>query len=121
MWPRGLRGRLAAAIVLVVVAVLGVSFFILHERTGSDLESRIDDQLEADLEEFERSAAAQASSPAELQTLARRFVNGQAYHADSRIFVIEIEGSRAVVTNSEELVEFELEDGGDEGHGGGRR
>lgn len=108
LWPRGTRGRLVAAIVLVVAAVLGVSFYVLHERTGSDLESRIDDQLEADLHEFQTSPEPQATSPAELRRRSREFVNTQAYHADSRIFAIEIGQGPEVVTNSEELIEAEL-------------
>ncbi len=126
-WPRGIRGRLVAAIVLVVVAVLGVSLYVLHQRTGSDLESRIDDQLAADLHEFQLSPAAAAQTTGELARRSRRFVNGQAYHPDSRIFAIEIGGGPRVITNSQELIETELgeaepDSGGEEGEqppGGG--
>jgi two-component system OmpR family sensor kinase len=114
IWPNGLRGRLVLAIVLVVAGVLGVSFVVLHERTGSDLESRIDDQLAADLAEFESSPAARARSEEELATAARQFVRDQAYHPDSRIFAIEIGSGPKVVTNSEELIESELGESDDE-------
>jgi two-component system OmpR family sensor kinase len=106
-WPAGLRGRLVAAIVLVAIAVLGASFYVLHERTGADLEGRIDDQLRGDLAEFEASPAARATTPAQLRVTSRAFVNGQGYHPDSRIFAIEIGDGPAVVTNSEELFEAE--------------
>jgi two-component system OmpR family sensor kinase len=112
IWPQGIRGRLVAAIVLVVAGVLVASFFVLHERTGSDLESRIDDQLAGDLHEFEASSAARASNSSELRHEARRFVDGQAYHPDSRIFAIEIGAGPGVVTNSQELIEAELGQGG---------
>jgi two-component system OmpR family sensor kinase len=113
--PRGIRGRLAAAIVLVAVATLGGSFYVLHERTGADLGSRIDGQLRSDLQEFESSPAGQASTPGELRVRAREFVRGQAYHPDSRIFAIEADGPGGVVSNSEELIETEL--GESEGNG----
>jgi signal transduction histidine kinase len=87
---------------------------VLHERTGSDLESRIDDQLAGDLREFQASPAAEATNATELRKEARRFVQGQAYHPDSRIFAIEIGTGPTVVTNSEELIETELGETGDE-------
>jgi two-component system OmpR family sensor kinase len=108
MWPRGIRARLAVAITLVTVAVLGVSFFVLHQRTGSDLESRIDDQLAGDLQEFESSPAGRSGTSGQLARRSRAFVNGQAYHPDSRIFAIQTGPAGPVITNSEELIEGEL-------------
>jgi two-component system OmpR family sensor kinase len=117
MWPRGIRARLAVAITLVTVGVLGVSFFVLHQRTGSDLESRIDDQLAGDRQEFESSPAEQSRTSGQLARRARAFVNGQAYHPDSRIFAIQTGPAGPVITNSEELIESELgeSEDGDEG------
>jgi signal transduction histidine kinase len=108
LWPRGLRGRLVLAIVLVVAAVLGASFFFLRERTGSELRSRIDDQLAADLSEFQASPAARSVTGTQLARRSRHFVGDQAYHPDSRIFAIQIGGGPRVITNSEELIEAEL-------------
>ena len=108
LWPQGLRGRLIAAMMLAVAAILGGTFFVLHERTGADLGSRIDSQLEADLAEFEASPAANATTTGELRADSRRFVDSQAYHPDSRIFAIEVDDGGSVVTNSEELIESEL-------------
>jgi two-component system OmpR family sensor kinase len=105
--PRGVRGRLVAAIVSVALGVLGVSFFALHQRTGSDLEARIDDQLAGDLSEFRASPAGQAATAKELAAGSREFVKGQAYHPDSRIFSVEVGSAGKVVTNSEELIEAE--------------
>src|SRR6187455_2536919 len=115
MWPRGIRARLAVAITLVTVAVLGVSFFVLHQRTGSDLESRIDDQLAGDLQEFESSPAERSRTSGQLARRSRAFVNGQAYHPDSRIFAIQTGPAAPVITNSEELIEGELDDESEEG------
>ena len=117
MWPHGIRGRLVVAITVVAAATLAISFFVVHQRTGSDLESRIDEQLAGDLQEFESSPAASARTEGQLVRRSRAFVNGQAYHPDSRIFAIEIGNGPKVVTNSEELIESEL----GESEGGGRR
>ena len=108
LWPRGIRARLVLAITLVAAATLAISFFVLHQRTGSDLESRIDEQLAGDLQEFENSPAASSRTEGQLARRSRAFVNGQAYHPDSRIFAIEIGNGPRVVTNSEELIEAEL-------------
>jgi signal transduction histidine kinase len=115
VWPHGIRARLVLAITLVAAIALAASFFFLHERTGSDLESRIDDQLAGDLHEFESSLAAQSRTEAQLTRRSRGFVNGQAYHPDSRIFAVEIGDGPRVVTNSEELIESEIgeSEGGD--------
>ena len=40
--PGGLRGRLALAISLITIAVVGGSFVALHQGTGADLRNRID-------------------------------------------------------------------------------
>lgn len=114
LWPQGLRGRLVAAIVLVVAVVLGVSLLVLRERTGSDLESRIDDQLATDLSEFQNSPAAGAATQAEFRKLSRQFVKDQAYHPNSRIFAIEVGSGPRVITNTEELIEAELGQADDE-------
>lgn len=119
IWPRGIRARLVLAITAVAAVVLAASFFFLHERTGSDLESRIDDQLAGDLHEFETSPAARSRTEAQLARRSRAFVNGQAYHPDSRIFAIEVGNGPRVVTNSEELIESEIgESEGEDGDAG---
>ena len=116
LWPQGIRGRLAAAMVLAIAAILGGTFYVLHERTGANLGGRIDSQLEGDLAEFEASPAADATTPQELRADARRFVDSQAYHPDSRIFAIDVDGGGPVVTNSEELIETEVGSGDDGEH-----
>lgn len=110
LWPASLRGRLVVAILIVAVAVLAGSFIALHQGTGADLRARIDDQLGADLSEFEASATGKADTPAQLERRARDFVAGQGYHAASRIFAIEIGHAKAIVTNERALIESEFLD-----------
>ena len=108
--PAGLRARLVAAIVLVAVVVLGGTFYALHQGTGSDVRARIDDQLGSDLAEFRASPAAEARTVAGLERAGRRFIAGQGYHSESRVFAIQPEGG-PVITNERELVERELTEG----------
>src|SRR6266545_3226131 len=52
-----MRARLAAAISIVAIAALGGSFFALHERTGSDLQARIDSNLKEQFGEFQQESS----------------------------------------------------------------
>ncbi|HEU4980127.1 MAG TPA: HAMP domain-containing sensor histidine kinase, partial [Solirubrobacterales bacterium] len=78
--------------------------------TGADLRGRIDDELRQQLAEFNQLVPpAERTGPARLEAASRRFVQGQAYHPESRIFAIQVAGGREV-TNQREIVENELED-----------
>jgi two-component system, OmpR family, sensor kinase len=107
----GLRSRLVAAILLVAVAVLAGSFVALHARTGSELNQRIDEGLRDDLHEFQGSSAASATTSAQLAHRAQQFVDGQGYHADSRIFAIEVPGA-GVVTNERQVIGDQISEPG---------
>ena len=110
--PTGLRGRLVAAIVVVTAIVLAGSFFALHRTTGADLNRQIDDQLQGDASEFAASPAVDAKTEGQLRRRARAFLAGQGYHADSRVFAIQVGSSpRDVVTNQREAVVPEDEEG----------
>src|SRR4051794_5311824 len=102
-----MRSRLAAAIALVTIGSLAGSFFALHQRTGSDLQSRIDSNLKEQFVEF-RQEADRVDSPAALDSAARRFISSQRYHPESRIFVIEVSGG-ADITNEQQVVKREVE------------
>ena len=102
-----LRARLIAALVLTTMVALAASFFALHERAGVDLQNRVDDQLSQDLDEFRASAGPGIDSPAALRKAAERFIASQGYHADSRIFAIEL-ADGSVITNEPELINRQL-------------
>jgi two-component system OmpR family sensor kinase len=106
----GLRGRLVAAIVAVAVIVLAGTFFALHQGTGADVRARIDDQLASDLAEFRASPAGRARTPAALERDGTRFISGQGYHSESRVFAIVPAGAGRVLTNERELIEAEREE-----------
>jgi signal transduction histidine kinase len=105
-----MRARLALASSVLALAIIGASFFALHERTGTELRSAIDERLRADLAEFHASPAARATTPTQLAKRGRKFVESQGYHTDSRIFVISAVGE-PTVTNESELVSEEHGEG----------
>lgn len=113
-WPRSVRAKLVAAILIVAVAVLAGSFFALHQGTGADLRGRIDDQLQEDLAEFQASPAGESRNERELRSRSQDFIANQGYHAESRIFAIQIGDGEAVVTNEQELIEGEISEGEEE-------
>jgi heavy metal sensor kinase len=114
--PGGLRTRLALTISLLILGVVGVAFVAVDRATRAELEGRVDDELAEQYAEFEQAIAGKAlDDPGELERAARSFVVSQRYHAESRIFVIEVDGDRQV-TSHPELIEREIkeaEDGGD--------
>ena len=108
--PGGLRTRLAATIVLLIVVLGGVSFLAVDRATRSELESRIDEELEEQYAEFEQQVDDRdLSPPAALERAATEFIDSQRYHAESRIFLIEVAGGDRQVTSHPELVEGEIE------------
>lgn len=131
--PRTIRLKLVLAISAVSVIAMAASFYAIHRVTDSELRGNIDDELRSQETEFEQQVPAAAwSDSAALERASRSFVNGQRYHPESRIFVIDVAG-RPVVTNetgvlnserAEEAAEGESEDddGSDDGepgeHGG---
>jgi two-component system OmpR family sensor kinase len=102
-----MRARLAAAISLVTIAALGGSFFALHQRTGSDLQGRIDSNLREQYAEFRQELPRGISSAGQLERAARSFIASQRYRPESRIFLVEVAGGRNV-TNERQVVEPEV-------------
>jgi two-component system, OmpR family, sensor kinase len=103
-----MRSRLGAAIALVTLAALAGSFFAVHERTGSDLQGRIDANLREQFAEFKQDGLHDAATPTELERNARQFIASQHYHPESRILLVHANGG-ADVTNERLVIEKELE------------
>jgi two-component system OmpR family sensor kinase len=102
-----MRARLAAAISIVAIAALGGSFFALHERTGSDLQARIDSNLKEQFGEFQQESSKGVLSARQLERASRSFIASQRYHPESRIFLIQVAGGKNV-TNEKRVVEREV-------------
>jgi two-component system, OmpR family, sensor kinase len=114
--PRGIRLRLVLAISAVSMAAVGASFFALHETTAANLRSRIDRELNEQYAEFQQHAlsAGRVHDPTSLRAAGERFVAGQRYHPEARIYLISPLGLPPV-TNQERIVTEELA----EAHTGG--
>ncbi len=107
--PRGIRLRLVLAISTVSVAAVAASFFALHETTAANLRGRIDRELNEQYAEFQQRvlSSGRATDPASLRAASERFVAGQRYHPEARIYLIAPE-DLAPVTNQTRIVDEEL-------------
>jgi signal transduction histidine kinase len=117
--PRGIRLRLVLAISTVSVAAVAASFFALHATTSANLRSRIDRELNEQYAEFQQRvlASGRVSDPASLRAASERFVEGQRYHPEARIYMVVSQGL-APVTNQTRIVDEELSEtrsGGESG------
>jgi hypothetical protein len=107
--PSGIRLRLVLAISAVSMAAVAASFFALHETTAANLRSRIDRELNEQYAEFQQRALStgQVHDPASLGATSARFVAGQRYHPEARIYLI-IPARLPPVTNQARIVNEEL-------------
>jgi len=97
------------AISAVSMAAVAGSFFALHETTAANLRSRIDRELNEQYAEFHQRVIAGGSvqDPASLEKASGRFVAGQRYHPEARIFLISPRGL-SPITNQRRIVDEEL-------------
>ena len=117
--PRGIRLRLVLAISAVSVAAVAASFFALHETTAANLRSRIDRELNEQYAEFQQRvlSGGKVRDPAGLRAASERFVVGQRYHPEARIYLVSPQGL-APVTNQTRIVDEELAESHSEGESG---
>ncbi|MBN8867187.1 MAG: HAMP domain-containing histidine kinase [Solirubrobacterales bacterium] len=121
--PRpGIRGRLAAAIVLVLLVATGAMYLAVYRGTGSELEKRTETDLEREVERLEsRLSSGAVRTPEGYTKKARRLVRDESFGPSARVVAIEIEGG-GVATNQPTLLgpgleEHEAGDGGShDGH-----
>ena len=107
--PRGIRLRLVVAISAVSVAAVAASFFALHATTAANLRSRIDRELNEQYAEFQQRVldGGRVRDPTSLGAASNRFVAGQRYHPEARIYLISPQGL-SPVTNQAGIVDEEL-------------
>jgi two-component system, OmpR family, sensor kinase len=124
--PRGIRLRLVLAISAVSIAAVAGSFFALHETTAANLRSRIDRELNEQYAEFQQRVLGNGKvrNPVGLEATSGRFVAGQRYHPEARIYLITPNGL-APITNQQRIVNEEFaeshsgnSEGGEAGAGG---
>src|SRR2546429_3567634 len=107
--PRGIRLRLVLAISAVSMAAVAASFFALHETTAANLRSRVDRELNEQYAEFQQHVLSngRARDPISLRRASERFIAGQRYHPEARIYLITPQGLPPV-TNQQRIVNEEL-------------
>src|SRR3954447_5454809 len=117
--PRGIRLRLVLAIATGSVGAVGGRFLALHARTAANLRSRIDRELNEQYSEFQQRvlASGRVSDPASLRAASERFVAGQRYHPEARIYVVSPPGVPPV-TNQTRIVDEELSESRSGGENG---
>jgi signal transduction histidine kinase len=100
-----IRTRLTAAIALITLAALAVTFVAVYRGTGSDLRSQIDHDLGEDARALaQHVGGANGSQPAALARQAQRYIDSQpAFGPSSELFVVEPNGGR-LATNDPELL-----------------
>ncbi len=95
---------MAAAIALVSMLAIGVTFVALYNGTGSRLRGQIDAQLRTQADEWRQATArTPVRDSADLSRVARRFIAAQSYHPESQIVVVDAAGS-GIVSNDREVV-----------------
>src|SRR3954447_12332397 len=117
--PRGIRLRLVLAIATGSVGAVGGRFLALHARTAANLRSRIDRELNEQYAEFQQRvlASGRVTDPASLRGASERFVAGQRYHPEARIYVVAPQGGPPV-TNQTRIVDEELSENRSGGESG---
>jgi two-component system OmpR family sensor kinase/two-component system sensor histidine kinase BaeS len=117
---------LVLAISAASAAAVAASFFALHETTAANLRNRIDRELNEQYTEFQQRVLSngRVNDPATFHRASERFVAGQRYHPEARIYVITPK-DLPPVTNQMRIVDEELAEsrpgGGESGEaeGGG--
>lgn len=106
--PGSLRSQLALAIALVTALAVGLTFLALYRGTASHLLDRIDEDLAAQVGEWNQLRAGRTlSTPRAVEQAAREFIASQDYHPASRVFIVTVVGGRPV-TNEPRIVGRDL-------------
>jgi two-component system OmpR family sensor kinase len=114
----GIRGRLAAAIALILVAALSLTFFAVHRGTESELNHRIDDDLRGKSDDLaSQLRRARPATPQGVLDAADRQVAAQGFGQSSQVIAITVP-SAGTATNQPELLGLPSagEHGGDAGN-----
>ena len=114
---RGLRARLTLLFAAVVVLAVAVAFATVYRATSSQLGSRTDRDLRADMADLQATLDGSSGVDAALAR-ARRYVAAASFAATARVVFVSAPGF-APVTNQPELLEHGSQDHRDGSHGGG--
>ncbi len=119
--PRfGLRGRLAVSIAAIVVAALAVTYVAVYRVTGSELRSRIDQDLRGQTAALAARIGAVPPFPAAIAAAVRSYLQAQTFGAPASLLLITIPGD-GIITNQPELLRHHPEPDEPAGSGGEER
>ena len=99
----GLRGRLALSFAAIVVAAFAIAFVAVYETTGSQLRSRIDQDLRAESDAIAAHLQPGSESPQAAAAATRAYLRGRPFGPSARLLIVTVPGA-GTVTNEPELV-----------------
>jgi two-component system OmpR family sensor kinase len=108
-----LRWRLVAWVVAVMLVGLAIVFVVVYEQTGSQLRSRVDEDVRGDLAQLSDAVRTlRPSSSDQLLADLRRYLRAQPYRGRSSLLFARVPG-RGTATNHPELFGGEQPDDGE--------
>jgi two-component system OmpR family sensor kinase len=106
-----LRGRLTLLIAVIVIAAGTITFVAVYRGTGATLRGDVEKDLRDQVGVL-ASRVAEARSPSDAATRARRYITAQPFSATSRLLIVEVPG-RPLATNEPEVLGEEGDPGGE--------
>ena len=109
----GLRWRIAAWAVAVILLCLGVAFVAVYRGTGTQLSNQIDNEISGDTGDLQHSlSSSHVSSPAVLSQLAGQYVRSRPFGSSSTLMFATVPG-HGTSSNTPELFRAERPDEGE--------
>ena len=100
--PTGLRWRFTTWVSAVMLASAAVVFVVVYEDTGSQLQSQIDRDIVGDTSQLAQALRPAADqSPAQIATVATRYLQAQPYTASSTLLFVLLPGARTASNHLE--------------------
>ncbi len=109
----GLRWRIAASAVAVIVCCLGIAFAAVYHGTGSELRGQIDSEITGDTADLAHEmTSARTASPARLSALAGQYVSSRPFSSSATLMYVTVPG-HGTSTNRPELFGHRAPDSGE--------
>jgi len=109
----GLRWRIAAWAVAVILVCLGLAFAAVYRGTASQLRGQIDGEIKGDSSDLTQALTASgARSPARLSAVATAYVRNRPFSSSSTLMFVTVAG-QGTSTNRPELFKADQPDNGE--------
>jgi len=111
--PTSLRWRLTAWVAAILLASAAVTYVVVYRDTGHELRGQVERDVRGDAAQLQQSLELSgARTPAQVATMARRYMQGQPYDATATLLAVVVPG-HGVVSNHPELVGSRKPDDGE--------